>query len=319
MSRVTELLRSLGKRLPPIARRDQASHDVPSFLAHIQAERRRSQQPGGPARGYNLTRKLTSYAFASSHGVEIPQIFGLWKSPEDIAWDELPDTVVVKSARGTGSRGVLPLRRHGDGWITITTSDEVEPQALVARLRERADRDLIGGPYFAEELLGGGAGNVLPVDVKIHAFFGEVSHVLLRHVTVHGSATPNTFRVIFPDGRDAGPVVDGLDHDPGIPAPKHLDELCATAARLSLGIPQAFVRVDLYDLDGRIVFGEFTPRPGDPMYYGPRLDERIGRIWERANRRVLDDIAGGGDQALRFGPGPRDLMVGGQPYRPPGA
>jgi hypothetical protein len=37
-----------------------------------------------PDRGNLVARKLKSYAFAQSHGVRIPTIYGLWDKPEDI-------------------------------------------------------------------------------------------------------------------------------------------------------------------------------------------------------------------------------------------
>lgn len=332
-------LRSAFARLAPVARRDERiamltramteraadderSYGRPSFRRYIYAERRLAAHMHGldrSDRGQEVTSKLKSYSFATSHGVGVPQLFAVWDRPEQIVWDELPDEVVIKSDGGTSARGVVPLRRAAGRWTTVTTANIVESSAVADLLRARAEEGLVRGPFFAEELLGRGVGNVLPDDVKIHAFYGEVSHVLLRRVSVHGDFSANGFRVVFPDGTDAGPVVRGLTHDETIPIPRKLGELCDAAARLSLGIPRAYARVDMYDVNGRMVFGEFTPRPGNPMDYGPELDERFGHFWERAQARVLNDILDGANLGLRFGPGPRDLMIGDRPYVPKGA
>jgi hypothetical protein len=332
-------LRSAFARLAPVARRDERiaklrramteraadderSYARPSFLRNIYAERRLAahlHELDRSDRGQVVTSKLKSYSFAASHGVGVPQVFAIWDRPEDIVWNELPDEVVIKSNGGTGARGVVPLRRAADRWTTVTTTDVVEPSEVVDLLRARATEGLIRGPFFAEELLGRGVGNVLPDDVKIHAFYGEISHILLRRVSVHGNSSGNGFRVVFPDGTDAGPVVRGLTHDASIPIPRNLGELCDVAARLSLGLTRAYVRVDMYDVEGTVVFGEFTPRPGNPMDYGPELDERFGHFWERAQARVLNDILDGGGVGMRFGPRPQALMVGDRPYVPMGA
>lgn len=332
-------LRSAFARLAPVARRDERiakltramteraadderSYGRPSFRRYIYAERRLAAHMHDldrSDRGQVVTSKLKSYSFAMSHDVDVPQVFAVWDRPEDIVWDELPDGVVIKSDGGTSARGVIPLRRAAGGWTTVTTTNVVESSAVVDLLRARAEERLVRGPFFAEELLGRGVGNVLPDDVKIHAFYGEVSHVLLRHVSVHGDFSANRFRVVFPDGTDAGPVIRGLTHDENIPIPRNLGELCNAAARMSLGIPRAHIRVDMYDVDGRMVFGEFTPRPGGPMDYGPELDERFGHFWERAQARVLNDLLDGAEPVMRFGPQPRDLMIGGRPYVPRGA
>ena len=48
-----------------------------------------------------------------------------------------------------------------------------------------------------------------------------------------------------------------------------------------LGIGTDFVRVDLYDVDGRIVFGELTSYPagGDSPFYPESFNEVFGRPW----------------------------------------
>ncbi len=330
-------LRTTFRRLPPVSRRDdriarlkrrlanrarveEQSFEVPSFRRYVYAERRigahlRDIDPGD--RGQVVTHKLKSYAFARSHGVAVPEIFGLWDRPADITWDELPDAVVIKSVRGRSARGVLPLRRSPGGWTPVTRATELTSAELAASLQAQEDADRIGGPYFAEELLGDGDG--LPVDVKVHAFFGEISHVLLRRAAIHQDPRATAFRVILADGSDPGPVLRGLRHDHDIPVPSNLGALMEVASRLSRAIPRPFIRVDLYDVDGRIVFGELTPRPGHLMDYGPRLDEHIGHFWERAQARVLADALLGVGPAIQFGPGPRELIVDGQPYIPDGA
>ena len=335
---MTSFLRSAFRRLPQVSRRDERiddlerqleleadreerSYGVPSFRRYIYAERRiadHSRRLDDTDRGQFVTRKLKSYSFARSYGVYVPDVFGVWERPTDITWNELPDAVVIKSAKGTAARGVTPLRRTEHGWTTVTTTETIDPTKIVHRLSALEADGKVGGPYFAEELLGGGVGNALPVDVKVHAFYGEISHVLLRRVIVHRDADATAFRVILPDGSDPGPIVRGLHHDHAIPVPSNLDELMEVARVMSLGIPRAFIRVDLYDIDGRVVFGELTPRPGHLMDYGPKQDERLGHLWERAHARVMNDALGGAGFAMRFGPGPRELMVGGQPYVPDG-
>jgi hypothetical protein len=48
-----------------------------------------------------------------------------------------------------------------------------------------------------------------------------------------------------------------------------------------LGRDTDFVRVDLYDVDGRIVFGELTsfPAGGDSPFFPESFNEEFGRQW----------------------------------------
>lgn len=47
-----------------------------------------------------------------------------------------------------------------------------------------------------------------------------------------------------------------------VPKPTNYDEMLAIATRLAALVNNAFVRVDLYDVEGKIYFGEYTFYPG---------------------------------------------------------
>lgn len=280
----------------------------PSFIRHTYADRRinrHMRDRNVPDRGNLVARKLKAYSFAQSHGVRVPRIFGIWDSPGKIDWSLLPDQVVIKSNTGSWGEGVFPLQRVDGAWTVFTTATPIAPEDVVGRLDERRAGRRIGGPFLAEELLGGGRDNTLPVEVRVSAFYGEVSHALLRHVPEVGNRESVKYRRIVIGGvAPQGEEADDID------VPGNLDELVDVARRLSLCIPRPYVRVDLYDIAGEVVFGELTPRPGDPTGIGVELDRRLGELWERAEARVLNDVIDGGDYRLRFGPGPRELQVG---------
>jgi hypothetical protein len=287
------------------------SVDPPSYRRYVQAERRVNahlRELGQQDRGNLIAPKLKGYSFAQSHGVALPTIFGIWHRPEDITWEDLPDQVVIKTHTGSSRRGVFPLMRDGDRWTVVTTTEAVTSNQVVGLLRSERARGRVGWPVFAESLLGGGVGNSLPVDVKVHAFYGEIGHVLLRRTSRHGEKGTHMFRTVFEDGSDAGPI--HWKHDPTIPTPDRLDEIVDLAKRLSRCVMRPFVRIDVYDLDGQIVFGEFTPRPGGSQDFGSEHDQRLGHLWERAHARLFSDVLDGADYQVRFGPRPRALRVG---------
>jgi hypothetical protein len=66
---------------------------------------------------------------------------------------------------------------------------------------------------------------------------------------------------------------------PLLEKPPHFDRLLRAAERLSEGID--FVRVDLYNVDGRIVFGEltFTPSAGVLNFRPLDWDRKLGEMW----------------------------------------
>ena len=62
--------------------------------------------------------------------------------------------------------------------------------------------------------------------------------------------------------------------------PKHWNEMVRIARVLSQDFP--FVRVDLYDLEGKVYFGEltFTPADGMATYFSLGLDRKLGELYD---------------------------------------
>jgi hypothetical protein len=311
---VTDAFRSAVRRLPAIAGRDrriemlerraaglQKSRDRlyerPSFHVRLGEERRLRRlevELGAPSRSVITAGKFHVYDLVQSHGIAVPEQFGRWDDPADIAWDDLPDTVVVKSAFGAGSRGVLLLRRVGAGWEVITRDVVLTSEQLAAELAARAADRVALPPFVAEEFLDDGSGGP-PIDVKVFAFYGETPLAMLRRVQVVGADDTGRPPIRFVDvhGTDMPYSAAKSPMDSSIPLPAALDELFDTAARISTIIRAPFSRIDLYHVQGRVVFGEVTPRPGMKGRFAPRLDARLGDAWERAQVRVWRDTAEG--------------------------
>jgi hypothetical protein len=321
------------RRLPPVARRDQRIHDLkqtasdlrsanralraradgdadrpraePSYFAKLHAEQR-MRELGRPATSVIRHGKFYVYDVARSYGIDIPEQLGRWADPRNIPWDELPDLVVVKSKRGSTSRGVLPLRRCDGGWQILTHDGTVYTgEQLSARLAAQIAEGIIAGPFGAEEFLDeDGTGTRPPMDVKVYAFYGEAVIAALRRSDRHGDTSASRWRVVDRQGRDVVEEYAGHGIDPTLDVPAELDELLDVAERMTVAIRAPFSRVDMYIVGGRIVFGEVTPRPGADQWHSmpPELDARLGDAWERATVRLARDIAAGGSPEIQMGP-----------------
>lgn len=294
---------------PRVQRRRMSEHRlelarVPSFQREIFRARRVAAHAAQLRRqGTSLIGHGKPYVLSlmASHGVDIPRTLGSWKHPEDIAWDDLPDLVVIKSTRGAGSRGVYPLRRVGDKWQILTHPAPVTSDEIVAEIRGYQDERLVGGPFYAEEFLGTSDGTI-PVDLKVYAFYGVVPMILLRQVQTHGDRRAARFRVVDPEGNDVVMRYHDRPTDQTIPLPRQLADVVATAERVSTIVRAPFTRVDLYEHDQRVVFGEVTPRPGGNQWMGAHMDQLLGECWEAAEVRLWNDRALGDAQVPEFGP-----------------
>lgn len=114
-----------------------------------------------------------------------------------------------------------------------------------------------------------------PSDYKFFVFEGKVAAIQVdvdRH-TVHRR------RIYFPDWSPLEVTSGPHELAPLEPAPAHLDRMIAIAEELGAGFD--FMRVDLYNVDGCISLGEFTPYPGSGLdrFIPTSFDRDLGRYW----------------------------------------
>ncbi|WP_460748567.1 ATP-grasp fold amidoligase family protein [Myceligenerans cantabricum] len=281
-----------------------------SFREYLEAERRVSEQGAESQRTeweraeesldprFALIQKLRGKALVQGLDVALPAIYRTWAAIGEIELSGLPEAFVLKSAGGATSHGVLPLRREGAAYRLISTDQVLGREDVVEHFRRKAAKGRTLAPYFAEEFLTGLSGSEILEDVKVYAFYGEIGQVLLRSVGSHGDATSVRYRYVDENGADLGAISRWRLVDPAVPIPGSLPEMVEIARRLSRAAGVPFVRVDLYETDRGVVFGEFTPRPGGQQDYVPDHDRKLGEMWERARLRLDADVA------RRIGPVP---------------
>lgn len=271
---------------------------TPSFRQQFrdmarQAQRAKVLDPDAWHPYRQLKCKLRNYRFAVSHGVGVPKVLGAWSSLHQIELDPLPDEFALKSDFGSNGRGVMLLRRTGrDAFLVVNEGRTVTFQEIVAHFAEHERAGRVAGPYFAEELLARQDG-LLPVDVKIYAFYGGLGQVLLRRVSEVGDAIETRYKFLGSAGEDLGDVAPEFKRDATIPTPDTFPEMLEVARHLSRALGVPFCRIDLYDTPEGIVLGELTLTPGGPHVYPDDHDAGMGASWRDASlKRDLDLIAG---------------------------
>lgn len=201
---------------------------------------------------------------------------GVWDKPEDIDWDSLPNQFVLKTTHGGGGGGVVICKDKA-------TFDKT---TAIAKLKESMTSDIYSGlrewPYknvpkriIAEKFM---APEKSPapkdlLDFKFFCFNGEPKFLYVSDSPSHSLAFLNTDWTLTDFGRD--------DYHPlnKIPKkPENLEEMLAIARKLSAGIPH--VRVDLYNIDKHIYFGELTLYTGSGYIpFNPKeYDGKIGDL-----------------------------------------
>jgi hypothetical protein len=314
LSHAAELLVRVEDPGLPRIRRLLAGPARPSFHRMVMTTRRASAVTASMDLGARLPlrqvpRKLNGYRFAMGHGVSTPTLYGLWEDLADVPWGDLPEEFVFKADRGSAGRAVLPCRRHEGGYRVVDGSRDFSPDRLHAHWASLEQQGRAVGPYFAEELLADRHTAVVPVDLKVFAFYGEVAQILLRRIHDVGRGDTADFRYLLPDG---SPLPRGhwrrqqaLD----IPVPGRLDEAVRMAQRLSVAVPLPFVRVDLYDVAQGVLFGELTVAPGGSRAFSRAHDIQLGALWDRASVRLQADLVDGRPYAMLPGPHPAELRM----------
>lgn len=201
---------------------------------------------------------------------------GVWTKADDIDFEKLPDQFVLKTTNGGGGDVVICKNKAK---FNIDYAVKHLKQGLKKNIykifREWPYKNVL--PRIIAEKYLDDNGHV-PIDYKIYCFNGEPYKVmmcldrdkdeetkfysfdfkwnLLRH-NLRGKAAPEGF---------------------SLPKPKSLDEMYNIAKKLSQGIP--FVRVDVYDVNGQMFFGEMTffPDSGFDSKILPEIDALYGSM-----------------------------------------
>lgn len=232
---------------------------------------------------------------ASRVGAEyLPEAYAILRDPAQLRELDLPESYVVKPTHGSGAAIVVSPKGSEDqtlppavwGWVyRHVRPSAVSVDALVDIARVWLTKLYGQGPnrewaygqvepaVIVEEMLVAPGG--IPDDYKFFVFHGRC-----RYIQVDA-------------GRFGGRTQDFYDADwnhlpmSGGPAwiaperarPERLDEMISIAERL--GAETDFVRVDLYALPDRIVFGELTSYPagGDSPFEPQSFDAQFGSHW----------------------------------------
>ena len=237
-------------------------------------------------------------------GHTLVPLLGVYDKVEDIDFDKLPDKFVVKSTDGSGNnqtkvcRGKTPeiieeIKEAAQKWLSAPRPrkhggrewayDNDFPRRIIIEeyLEENNDtcpegKDKRGSDNGISLKTQGTKGKKTDVDdYKFFCYDGKY-RILEWHKDrscAHKAAHYDERGEMIPDVK-IYPEPFG-DH----PLPENFNEMVEIAERLSEGFP--FVRVDLYNVNGKIYFGEMTfyPASGYFVYVPEETNDRLGSFF----------------------------------------
>lgn len=120
-----------------------------------------------------------------------------------------------------------------------------------------------------------GSGGVLPVDYKLFTFAGKVAFIQVDE----GRETEHTRTMFTPEWKPlpARLLYPNIPHE--VQPPVTLPLMLASAEKLGKEFP--FARIDFYDVDGAMYFGEMTffPEGGNGRFQPDSFDRELGELW----------------------------------------
>lgn len=202
----------------------------------------------------------------------IPNIAGPWKSVNDIVFDDLPEKFVLKCTHDSGGTVICTEKKMLDIEKAKRKLSKSLRHNYYWQGREWPYKGVI--PLIIAEQYIAGEDNIPPVDYKLMCFNGKVK----CSFTVTNRFSKNGICVNFYDEKwQPMPFIRHYPKNPEeIACPNNYNKMVELAEKLSSGIP--FVRVDFFEVNGKVYFGEMTFFPGGGMeeFCPEEWDSKLG-------------------------------------------
>ena len=217
---------------------------------------------------------VRGYLEEVGYGHLLNDIYGIYTDVDDIDFDKLPDQFVIKGTHGSGFNIIVKdksmLNRRQARLMMKSWLRQHIAWSGREWVYEKMPRHIIVEKYLEDE-----TGELR--DYKFYCFNGKPAFMQLEV----GRATDHNTRNFYDMDWKLMPFGKSLPHNPdlNVPVPVMFDEMKKIAEDLCQ--PFQYVRVDLYQVGGKIYFGELTfyPAGGAPDFIPSHYDAEVGKMW----------------------------------------
>jgi len=186
-------------------------------------------------------------------------LYGVWDNAEDIDFGPLPDSFVIKTTHGSGDAMIVrdkacadleQIRKKLNNTLHETYGlsegnlhySRIKPRVVIEEL---LDNDEESAKYSTSL-----------IDYKIWCFNGMASYIWACTDRTHSGTKVMTYDTEWNAHPEYSVFNSHYMRDGLIPKPANLSGMLEIAEKLAAPFP--VVRVDLYNIAGRVVFGEMT-------------------------------------------------------------
>jgi len=221
---------------------------------------------------------VRSYVEEKGLGEHLVKLHGCYDTPENIDWQKLPRRFILKLNNASGSKYRWFVKDKSN--FSISRFEAEATERMLKKFSHRNGEFHYGKmppKIIAEEYL---EDIHQPFrDYKFYCFHGKVVFLSVEEGKTEGRNIIEYYNINW----EKHPV-DFFDDYPrpksSFTRPKNIERMVFIAETLSQGYPH--IRVDLYNIDGQIYFGEltYTPESGIIEWKPRSLDFEYGKLMD---------------------------------------
>lgn len=222
--------------------------------------------------------EVRKYVESKGCADNLVKLYGVWDHASEIDFSKLPASFVLKTTNGGGGEDVV-LVRDKDNADLVEKVKFLDAKRVkeVNGGREWAYTGIKKPRIIAEELLVNTENPEAGVeDFKILCFNGQPWYIIVdkdRYIDHKRNFYTTSWERV-------NVTTDHEQFETTYPMPKNYKDMMEVARKLSADFP--FVRVDLYNIDGKIYFGELTfyPWTGYVQFTPDEFDFTLGKLMD---------------------------------------
>lgn len=230
--------------------------------------------------------KYEVHKYVKEKGLEniLNELYGVYDNVDDIDFEKLPDKFVIKTTNGGGGLDVF-ICKDKSKFDFIDAKEKINNA-----LNKKAGNSGREWPYkkikpriIIEKYIATAKNEKSLMDYKFYCFNGEPQYLLL----INGRESRKKKSIYDKDFNLLDYKYVDYERIDSVKKPENYKDMVRIARILSEDFP--FVRVDLYNIDGKIIFGELTfyPASGYLEKIEPKgFDEQLGKLFDISKLKV---------------------------------
>ena len=238
----------------------------------------------------NLADKYKVREYISQCGLSdnLVGLYGVWERAEDIDFSKLPEKFVLKTNHGFKRVIVVEDKSKLDISKTVKQLNTWVKERYGLMSFEphywKIERRIIAEEFLEDDSTANISSSL--IDYKFWCGNGEPKTISVLsnrpNISIGSNVETNPKLMCNEYDLDWNPHPEVLSESSGIgvaenvPKPNQLDEMLRICKKLSKPFP--FVRIDLYEVNNKVYFGEITFTPGGGMqFYTPEYSLELGK------------------------------------------